>query len=38
MKVLMENRGGIADKLKELYAEPAEVPPCPWLPAKPAKR
>jgi uncharacterized lipoprotein YddW (UPF0748 family) len=38
MKTLLANKDGIADKLKELYAEPAAVPPCPWLPAKPAKR
>lgn len=39
MKAFMENRGNICQKIKEVYNEPALVPPCPWLedrpPAKP---
>jgi uncharacterized lipoprotein YddW (UPF0748 family) len=39
MKGIMQNKGGIADELKTLYAEPALVPASPWLsqkaPAKP---
>jgi uncharacterized lipoprotein YddW (UPF0748 family) len=31
MKALMKNKEGIADKLKELYAEPALVPESTWL-------
>ncbi len=31
MKPLMENRGGVADALKGVYAEPALVPTSPWL-------
>jgi uncharacterized lipoprotein YddW (UPF0748 family) len=39
MKALMRNRGGVADKLKEVYSEPAQVPPTPWLRERPgAKR
>ena len=36
MAALMQNRGGIADRLKTLYAVPARVPESPWLPRKPA--
>ena len=36
MAALMQNRGGIADRLKTLYAVPARVPDSPWLPRKPA--
>lgn len=39
MKGLIQNSGGVADALKELYSEPALVPASPWLsketPAKP---
>jgi uncharacterized lipoprotein YddW (UPF0748 family) len=31
MKPLMLNTGGVADALKEVYAEPALVPASPWL-------
>ncbi len=30
-KSILENRRGIADELKKLYAEPAKVPDSPWL-------
>ena len=33
MAALLENRQGIADRLKALYAGPALVPASPWLPA-----
>jgi len=33
-KPILENRGGIADELKKLYAEPARVPDSPWLDEK----
>jgi uncharacterized lipoprotein YddW (UPF0748 family) len=37
MKAIMNNKGGIADVLKDVYAAPALVPPSPWLdrPARP---
>src|SRR5439155_26993952 len=37
MKVIIHNKDGIADALKEWYAEPALVPAAPWLerPARP---
>jgi len=42
MKAIMANRDGIADRLGELYATPALVPPCDWLaqtrPAAPRAR
>jgi uncharacterized lipoprotein YddW (UPF0748 family) len=31
MKQIMHNKDGIADALKEVYKEPAEVPAAPWL-------
>jgi uncharacterized lipoprotein YddW (UPF0748 family) len=33
-KPILENRGGIADVLKKVYAEPARVPNSPWLDEK----
>jgi uncharacterized lipoprotein YddW (UPF0748 family) len=38
MRALMHNAGGIADDLKKLYAEPALVPPSPWLSSNGPKR
>jgi uncharacterized lipoprotein YddW (UPF0748 family) len=35
MKALMNNKGGIADALKGVYAEPALVPASPWLGDRP---
>lgn len=35
MNAIMKNRGGIADRLKALYAVPALVPETPWLPMRP---
>jgi uncharacterized lipoprotein YddW (UPF0748 family) len=35
MAALMQNRGGIADRLKALYAQPARVPLTPWLAPNP---
>lgn len=34
MKALMNNKGGIADTLKAVYAEPALVPATPWAAGK----
>ncbi|MCZ2342301.1 MAG: family 10 glycosylhydrolase [Bacteroidales bacterium] len=31
MKALLHNTGGVADAVKKLYREPAEVPDSPWL-------
>jgi uncharacterized lipoprotein YddW (UPF0748 family) len=33
-KPILENRGGIADELKKVYAAPARVPDSPWLDEK----
>jgi uncharacterized lipoprotein YddW (UPF0748 family) len=38
MKALMNNKGGVADALKAVYAEPALVPASPWLGDKPPAR
>jgi uncharacterized lipoprotein YddW (UPF0748 family) len=38
MKALLHNNGGVADALKEVYAEPALVPASPWLKEKPPAR
>ena len=35
MKPLLRNAGGVADALKEVYAEPALVPADPWAKVKP---
>ena len=37
MTALMQNRHGIADRLKALYAVPAQVPETPWLPSRPER-
>jgi uncharacterized lipoprotein YddW (UPF0748 family) len=34
MKALLTNSGGVADALKEVYAEPALVPASPWIKEK----
>ena len=35
MAAIVQNRGGIADRLKTLYAVPARIPETPWLPPDP---
>jgi uncharacterized lipoprotein YddW (UPF0748 family) len=35
MAAIMQNRGGIADRLKAAYAVPAKVPETPWLGSRP---
>ncbi len=35
MAAIMQNRGGIADRLTTLYVVPAQVPPTPWLAPNP---
>jgi uncharacterized lipoprotein YddW (UPF0748 family) len=39
MKALMQDRGGVATQLlRQVYAEPALVPPCPWLDDRPPRQ
>ena len=38
MAALMQNRSGIADRLKAAYAIPARVPESPWLAPRPDAR
>jgi uncharacterized lipoprotein YddW (UPF0748 family) len=37
MAALMQNRGGVADRLKAAYAVPAQVPKTPWLAPNPMR-